>query len=74
MKMATDFNKDTISVSEIFKPTKRNAPSDIRVRIESITDVPNTPLPYVGMIFYVIDENEYYRVLTLKSGTVAGRP
>ena len=72
--MSSDFNKNTISVGGIFKQTKRNAPSDIRIRINTISDVASIPLPYVGMIFYVVDENEYYRVLTLKSSIIAGRP
>ena len=72
--MSTDFNKNTISVGGIFKQTKRNSPSDIRTRINTLGDVNSIPLPYVGMIFYVVDENEYYRVLTLKSSVIAGRP
>ena len=72
--MSTDFNKNTISVSGIFKQTKRNAPSDIRIRVNTKSDIETIPLPYVGMIVYVIDENEYYRVLSLKSSVIAGRP
>ena len=71
--MATDFNKNAINIGGSIKPTKKDTPSDIRVRIESMDEVENIPLPYIGMIFYVIDENEYYRVLSLKSKVVAGR-
>lgn len=71
--MATDFNKNAINIGGSIKPTKKDTPSDIRTRIESINEVENIPLPYVGMIFYVIDENEFYRVLSLKSKVVAGR-
>lgn len=71
--MATDFNKNAINIGGSIKPTKKDTPSDIRVRIETINEVENIPLPYIGMIFYVIDENEFYRVLSLKSKIVAGR-
>ena len=71
--MATDFNKNAINIGGSIKPTKKDTPSDIRVRIETISEVENIPLPYIGMIFYVIDENEFYRVLSLKSKIVAGR-
>lgn len=72
--MSTDFNKDVILTVGAFKTSKRNTPLDIRTRIENLSEVPNIPLPYVGMIFYVASENEYYRVLTLKSKVVGGRP
>lgn len=71
--MATDFNKNAINIGGSIKPTKKDTPSDIRVRIETISEVESIPLPYIGMIFYVIDENEFYRVLSLKSKIVAGR-
>lgn len=71
--MATDFNKNAINIGGSIKPTKKDTPSDIRTRIESINEVESIPLPYIGMIFYVIDENEFYRVLSLKSKVVAGR-
>ena len=71
--MATDFNKNAINIGGSIKPTKKDTPSDIRTRIESIDEIENIPLPYIGMIFYVVDENEFYRVLSLKSKVVAGR-
>ena len=71
--MATDFNKNTISVSGMFKPTKKNCPSDVRVRIESLSEILNIPLPYVGMIFYVVEENEFYKVVSLTGKEIAGR-
>lgn len=71
--MATDFNKNTISVSGMFKPTKKNCPSDVRVRVESLNEILNIPLPYVGMIFYVIEENEFYKVVSLTGKEIAGR-
>ena len=72
--MATDFVKDSLVLNGPVKLSKRDYPLDIRTRIETITDVPNIPLPFVGMIFYVKDENEYYRVVSLKSKLVAGKP
>ena len=71
--MATDFNKNVINTGGAIKPIKKNTPCDVRTRIESIDEVENIPLPYIGMIFYVVDENEFYRVLSLKSKVVAGR-
>lgn len=71
--MATDFNKNTISVNGMFKPTKKDCPSDVRTRIESINEVINIPMPYVGMIFYVIEENEFYKVVSLTGKEIAGR-
>ena len=44
----------------------------MRTRIETISDMVDIPLPYVGMLVYVLDEEKYYIVKTLKSKTVAG--
>ena len=71
--MATDFVKEAILLNGPLKLTKRNTPLDIRTVIETINDVPDIPLPHVGMIFYVKDENEFYRVVSLKSKLVAGK-
>ena len=71
--MATDFNKNVINTGGAIKPIKKNTPCDVRTRIDSIDEVESIPLPFIGMIFYVVDENEFYRVLSLKSKVVAGR-
>ena len=70
--MVTDFNKNSIVTNGGIKPATKNTPADVRTRIETIGDVESIPLPYVGMIFYVIDEEEYYKVLSLKGKSVVG--
>ena len=72
--MATDFSTDVILLNGALKPTKRNTPLDCRTVIETIKEVSKIPLPYVGMIFYVKDENQLYKVTTLKSKLIAGKP
>ena len=72
--MATDFSTDVILLNGALKPTKRNTPLDCRTVIENIKEVSRIPLPYVGMIFYVKDENQLYKVTTLKSKLIAGKP
>lgn len=72
--MATDFKKNTLLIDGALKVTTKNTPMDVRTRIQNKTEIPNIPSPFVGMVFYVISENEYYRVLSLKSKMIAGRP
>ena len=72
--MATDFTTDVILLNGSLKPTKRNTPLDSRTVIETIDEVSKIPLPYVGMIFYVKGENQLYKVISLKSKLVAGKP
>lgn len=69
--MAINFD-DAILSSNGFSPTKVDTPLDKRSRIESISEVPNIPNPFVGMIFYVSSEDKYYRVKSLKSKVVGG--
>lgn len=69
--MATNFD-DAILSSNGFSPTKVDTPLDKRSRIESVSEVPNIPNPFVGMIFYVSSEDKYYRVKSLKSKVVGG--
>ena len=68
--MTTNFNKNVVVTSGGIRPSTSNTPGDIRTRINTIDDVTSIPLPYVGMIFYVVDEGAYYYVKTLKSGIV----
>lgn len=70
--MVTDFNKNSIVINGGIKPATKNTPTDVRTRIETIGDVESIPLPFVGMIFYVVDEQEYYKVLSLKGKSVVG--
>lgn len=72
--MSTDFNKNVIIVGGGLRPSQANMPLDVRTRIESIDEVEKIPVPFIGMIFYVIDENKFYFVKSLKAKTVGGRP
>ena len=66
--MAMDFNG--IIASNGFKVSIKNTPLDIRTRIDSVAEVENIPSPFIGMIFYVMDEKQFYVVKTLKSKTL----
>ena len=68
--MATDFDKDVIITGGGLKPSTVDTPSDIRTRINTIEDMKDIPLPYIGMMVYVIDEDEFYKVKSLKAKTV----
>ena len=68
--MATDFNKNAIVSNGGFKPSTIDTPIDVRTRITTISEVSSIPLPYVGMIFYVLDESSHYKVKSLKSKTI----
>ena len=68
--MATDFDKDVIITGGGLKPSTVNTPSDIRTRINTIEDMKDIPLPYVGMMVYVIDEDEFYKVKSLKAKAI----
>ena len=70
--MATNFNKHSLLIEGGLKISTPNIPTDMRTRIETISDMVDIPLPYVGMLVYVLDEGKYYIVKTLKSKTVAG--
>ena len=67
--MATDFKKNAIVSGGGFVPSTSNTPLDIRSRINTISDVSSIPSPYIGMIFYVTDEDKYYKVQSLKDDT-----
>ena len=63
--MATNFNNGIVA-SDGFKISVKNMPMDVRTRIESINEVESIPNPFIGMMFYVIDEDRFYVVKTLK--------
>ena len=69
--MATDFN-NAVVINGGVKPASKNTPGDIRTRIQTIAEVESIPVPFVGMLFYVIDENKFYKVLSLKGKEIAG--
>ena len=70
----TDFNNNVIVTNGGIKPSKRNTPLDVRTRIANLSEVPLIPLPFTGMIFYVEMDDTYYRVKSLKSKLIGGRP
>ena len=51
-------------------PSSSNLPLDYRTRINSIAEVESIQLPFVGMIFYVLDEEKFYVVKSLKNSFV----
>ena len=65
-----DFSKNALVLGGGIQPSTKNTPGDIRTRIDSISSVEQIPLPYIGMIFYVEDEQKFYVVKSLKSKKV----
>ena len=59
-----------IIVSSSLIPSSSNLPLDVRTRINTIAEVGSIQVPFVGMIFYVMDEEKFYVVKTLKSSMV----
>lgn len=53
-----------------FIPSSTDTPIDLRIRVQSIDDIYDIELPYIGMIVYVIDEDKYYKIKTLKAKKV----
>ena len=68
--MATDFTTNAVITAGGIKPSMPDMPGDIRTRINSIDEVESIPLPFVGMIFYVVNEDNYYSVKSLKSNDI----
>lgn len=54
-------------VKESLQMNVSNTPLDARATIPTIADITSITKPNKGLIFYVEDEDRYYRVLTLKS-------
>ena len=69
--MASENNKKVI-ISGSLVPSTVNTPVDMRTRIATIDDVTSIELPFVGMIFYVEDEEKHYSVKSLKSKELNG--
>lgn len=61
-----------IATSGSFLPTTVNTPVDARIVINSKSEIVNMEKPYVGMVFYVKDEDAFYVVVSLKSSSVNG--
>lgn len=68
--MATDFNKHSIATAGGMRPTTANTPIDTRCRVNDESDIYSIPLPYLGMIVYVVDSDKYYQVSKLKSANI----
>lgn len=70
--MSTDFkySDSVIIAAGPLMPNGRNIPLDSRTRINTIADMAFIPNPYIGMLVYVIDEDKYYKVKTLKASNL----
>ena len=68
--MATDFDKNALVIGGGIKPSTKNTPGDIRTRVNLIADIESIPLPFVGMIFYVEEDQNFYVVKSLKGKKV----
>lgn len=62
---------DKIVVGGSLIPSGKNQPLDIRARIATISKVDTIEIPFVGLIFYVEDEEKFYVVKSLKAKKVA---
>ena len=70
--MATDFTygNKTIVISGAIRPSTKNTPTDARCRVTTKADIENIPLPAVGLLVYVEDEQKFYVVGGLKADTM----
>ena len=68
--MATDFNANSTVITGGLRPSTVNTPLDSRTRIETLEDIYSIPVPYVGMIVYVIDTGKRYEIVSLKDKKV----
>ena len=68
--MATDFDKNALVIGGGIKPSTKNTPGDIRTRVNAIADIESIPLPFVGMIFYVEENQTFYVVKSLEGKKV----
>ena len=64
--MATDFNNNSIMMLGGLRTTSVDTPIDVRTRIETLDDIYDIPMPYIGMMVYVKDTGKRYEVLSLK--------
>lgn len=68
--MATDFNG--IIAADGFKVSKTDTPTRVGMRIETLDEMELIPNPFEGMIVYVKQEQEYYKVTSLKAKELGG--
>ena len=66
--MATDFNNKAVLGKPSFVGNKNlnDLPLDARIRIDTLDEVSMITFPYVGMLFYIRDEEKFYVVKSLK--------
>lgn len=66
--MATDFDNKMLVKSPIYVGTKTlgNLPLDVRTRVETLDEIAQIIFPFVGMLIYVIEEEAFYVVKSLK--------
>ena len=69
--MSMENNKKVV-VSGPLMPSTKDTPIDVRTRVQSLEDIPNIQLPFVGMIFFVISEGKHYTVKSLKAKDLNG--
>ena len=70
--MATDFTygNQTIVTSGAIRPSTKNTPTDARCRVATKADIEEIPLPAVGLIVYVEDEQKFYVIGGLKANAM----
>ena len=64
--------RNNVIIGGSLMPSLKDTPLDARSRIDTIADIGNIELPYVGMMFYVKDEKKFYVVNSLKAKTING--
>ena len=66
--MATDFTNKAMLGKPVFvgNQAKSDLPLDARTRIETLDEVPMIEFPFIGMMFYVKDEDKFYVVKSLR--------
>ena len=69
--MSMENNKKVV-ISGPLMPSTKDTPIDVRMRVESLEDIANIQLPYVGMVFYVKSEGKHYTVKSLKAKDLNG--
>lgn len=70
--MATDFSyaNKTIITSGAIRPSEKNTPTDARCRVATKADMEQIPMPAVGLLVFVEDEQKFYVVGGLKANAM----
>ena len=69
--MASENNKNVIVNGSIL-PSTKDTPLDARTRVDTLDQIGNIQLPYIGMIFFVKSEGKHYVVQSLKPKKLNG--